>query len=231
MTAVGSACSRLTTSWRGRGHLPRSEPRSGPDGDDVDRLDLLAPQRRHRRRLRALCVVAGLLLELRTPRLRGAVYLVNRNGGTVHGQAAFTSCTDIGEPVDLALLLVGAAALPDALRDLAAAGIRSAVILAAGMSEIGEAGHAVQAADHRAGSGARGHLHRPELPGLHQPARQGAGLVRPDGRPEAWRHGRGVAEWRHRPHDLGLRRGAEHRRQPRGVDRQRGDARHHRRRT
>ena len=54
----------------------------------------------------------------------GRVHLVNRNGGTVHGQAAFTSCTDIGEPVDLALLLVGAAALPDALRDLAAAGIR-----------------------------------------------------------------------------------------------------------
>ena len=75
----------------------------------------------------------------------GRVHLVNRRGGTVHGQAAFASCVEIGEPVDLALLLVGAAALPDALRDLAAAGIRSAVILAAGMSEIGDAGQAVQA--------------------------------------------------------------------------------------
>lgn len=74
----------------------------------------------------------------------GPVHLVNRNGDTVHGQAAFTSCAEIGEPVDLALLLVGAAAVPDALRDVAAAGIRTAVILAAGMSETGEAGHAVQ---------------------------------------------------------------------------------------
>lgn len=74
----------------------------------------------------------------------GPVHLVNRNGGIVHGQATFTSCTDIGEPVDLALLLVGAAAVPDAIRDLAAAGIRTAVILAAGMSEIGESGHAAQ---------------------------------------------------------------------------------------
>ena len=40
----------------------------------------------------------------------GKVHLVNRNGGVVHGQAAHTSCVDIGEPVDLALLLVGAEA-------------------------------------------------------------------------------------------------------------------------
>jgi acyl-CoA synthetase (NDP forming) len=70
----------------------------------------------------------------------GKVHLVNRNGGVVHGQAAHTSCVDIGEPVDLALLLVGAEAVPDALRDIAAAGIRSAVVLAAGLGESGEEG-------------------------------------------------------------------------------------------
>src|SRR4051794_39378930 len=48
----------------------------------------------------------------------GPVHLVNRNGGVVHGQRAYTSCTEIGEDVDLALLLVGAAALPDALQDI-----------------------------------------------------------------------------------------------------------------
>jgi acetate---CoA ligase (ADP-forming) len=74
----------------------------------------------------------------------GRVHLVNRNGGTVHGQTAYTSCTEIGEPVDLALLLVGARAVPDALRDIAAAGIRSAVVLAAGFNEIGEVGQARQ---------------------------------------------------------------------------------------
>ncbi len=70
----------------------------------------------------------------------GTVHLVNRNGGVVHGQKAHTSCIDIGEPVDLALLLVGADAVPDALRDIAAAGIRSAVVLAAGLGESGEEG-------------------------------------------------------------------------------------------
>lgn len=70
----------------------------------------------------------------------GALYLVNRNGGEVHGRAAFTSCAEIGEPVDLALMLVGAAALPGALADAAAAGVRSAVVLAAGFGETGADG-------------------------------------------------------------------------------------------
>ena len=70
----------------------------------------------------------------------GALYLVNRNGGEVHGRTAFASCAEIGEPVDLALMLVGAAALPGALADAAAAGVRSAVVLAAGFGETGADG-------------------------------------------------------------------------------------------
>ena len=70
----------------------------------------------------------------------GSLHLVNRRGGEVHGRPAFTSCTEIGESVDLALMLVGAAALPDALADAAAAGIRSAVVLAAGFGETGPDG-------------------------------------------------------------------------------------------
>jgi acyl-CoA synthetase (NDP forming) len=74
----------------------------------------------------------------------GSLHLVNRSGGTVHGRTAFTSCTEIGEPVDLALMLVGAGALPVALADAAAAGIRSAVVLAAGFGETGPDGVAAQ---------------------------------------------------------------------------------------
>ena len=36
----------------------------------------------------------------------GALHLVNRNGGEVHGRVAHTSCAEIGEPLDLALMLV-----------------------------------------------------------------------------------------------------------------------------
>jgi hypothetical protein len=62
----------------------------------------------------------------------------------VHGRPAFTSCTEIGEPVDLALMLVGANRLPDALADAASAGISSVVVLASGFGEAGGHGASVQ---------------------------------------------------------------------------------------
>ncbi|MBI4294186.1 MAG: acetate--CoA ligase family protein [Betaproteobacteria bacterium] len=74
----------------------------------------------------------------------GKVHLVSRHGGTVHGQAAATSCRAIGEPVDAALLLLPAQALTEALQDVAAAGIRSAVVLTSGFAELGAEGARLQ---------------------------------------------------------------------------------------
>ena len=71
---------------------------------------------------------------------RGRIHVVSRNGGTVHGQAAATSCAAIGEPVDAALLLLPAQALAEALQDVAAAGIRNAVVLTSGFAELGAEG-------------------------------------------------------------------------------------------
>jgi acyl-CoA synthetase (NDP forming) len=86
----------------------------------------------------------GSFLNFERLGFEGQLHLVNRNGGLVHGRPAYTSCTEIGEPVDLALMLVGAAALPVALADAAAAGIRSAVVLAAGFAETGPDGARAQ---------------------------------------------------------------------------------------
>jgi acetate---CoA ligase (ADP-forming) len=80
---------------------------------------------------------AGAFVNFEKLGFEGGLHLVNRNGGVVHGRSAVTSCREIGEPVDLALMLVGAKGLPDALADVAAAGIRSAVVLASGFGEIG----------------------------------------------------------------------------------------------
>jgi acyl-CoA synthetase (NDP forming) len=71
-------------------------------------------------------------------------YLVNRRGSTAHGRAAVTSATMIGEPVDVAFLMVPQAATLDALTDAAAAGITGAVVLSAGYAEAGEAGRRAQ---------------------------------------------------------------------------------------
>ena len=48
-------------------------------------------------------------------------YLVSRRGTQTHGQPAVTSCAQIGEPVDVAYLMVPQAGLLEALDDAAAA--------------------------------------------------------------------------------------------------------------
>ena len=87
---------------------------------------------------------AGAFVNFEKLGFDGALHLVNRNGGVVHGRQAVTSCREIGEPVDLALMLVGANRLPDALADAASAGISSVVVLASGFGEAGGHGASVQ---------------------------------------------------------------------------------------
>jgi len=72
-------------------------------------------------------------------------YLVSRRGTETHGQPTVTSCTQIGEPVDVAYLMVPQAGLLEALDDAAAAGIRNACVLSSGYAEAGQAGRAAQA--------------------------------------------------------------------------------------
>jgi acyl-CoA synthetase (NDP forming) len=70
----------------------------------------------------------------------GTVFPVSRSGGVVHGRPAAVRCSDIGEPVDVAILLAPAPAVPDVLDDVAAAGIAGAVVLASGWGETGSDG-------------------------------------------------------------------------------------------
>ncbi len=81
---------------------------------------------------------------LRLLGFQGRVHLVSRSGGTAHGQSTFKSVTEIGEPVDVALLMLPIAAMNEALRDLGSAGIRNAVVLAGGFAETGAEGRALQ---------------------------------------------------------------------------------------
>jgi acetate---CoA ligase (ADP-forming) len=77
--------------------------------------------------------------------LESRTYLVNRRGAITHGRPSVTSCAQIGEPVDVAYLMVPQAATLEALDDAAAAGIRNACVLSSGYAEAGEAGRAAQA--------------------------------------------------------------------------------------
>lgn len=72
-------------------------------------------------------------------------YLVNQRGVETHGRPTVTSCAEIGEPVDVAYLMVPQAGMLDALDDAASAGIRNACVLSAGYGEAGADGRRAQA--------------------------------------------------------------------------------------
>jgi acetate---CoA ligase (ADP-forming) len=72
---------------------------------------------------------------------RRPVYLVNRNGGTVLGRAAYRSLADLPGAPELVVVAVPAAAFEQAVDDALAAGAQALIGITAGLGELGaEAG-------------------------------------------------------------------------------------------
>ncbi|HTN80934.1 MAG TPA: acetate--CoA ligase family protein [Acidimicrobiales bacterium] len=65
----------------------------------------------------------------------GPLHLVNPTAPEIEGRAVARSIGAIGEPVELAVLVVPAEAVPSALEDCGAAGVRAAVVCAGGFAE------------------------------------------------------------------------------------------------
>ncbi|MFS8979814.1 acetate--CoA ligase family protein [Cupriavidus necator] len=74
----------------------------------------------------------------------GRLYPVNPSAGEVQGLRAYGSLSDIGEPVDLAIVAVPASASQDVMAQLAGNGTRAAVVFTSGFAEAGEAGVRMQ---------------------------------------------------------------------------------------
>lgn len=71
---------------------------------------------------------------------RGTVYLVNPKGGTLFGKVCYPSIADLPESVELVIIIVPAAIVPEVLRQAGEKMTRAAVIISAGFRETGEAG-------------------------------------------------------------------------------------------
>lgn len=74
----------------------------------------------------------------------GPVYPVNPNADAVASVRAYPTVGAIPDPVDLAVLVVPAAAVLDAARDALDAGVRALVVISAGFAEVGAVGRARQ---------------------------------------------------------------------------------------
>jgi acetate---CoA ligase (ADP-forming) len=75
---------------------------------------------------------------------RGAAFPVNRSGESVAGVRAYRSVTEIGEPIDLAVVCLPGSAVLAAAEDALAAGVRALCVISAGFAEVGAEGEARQ---------------------------------------------------------------------------------------
>jgi acyl-CoA synthetase (NDP forming)/RimJ/RimL family protein N-acetyltransferase len=87
---------------------------------------------------------AALLENLRRSGFTGPIHAVNPHAERVAGVPSHPTVEAIGEPVDLALVAVPAAAVPDVVRDCAQAGVRGVVVVSAGFAEVSEEGRAAE---------------------------------------------------------------------------------------
>lgn len=86
----------------------------------------------------------GLARNLLQSGYKGAIHFVNPGAGLLLGQPVYTSIAEVPDPVDLAVLLIPASAVPAAVIDCAARGIRAAIIASGGFREIGPEGAALE---------------------------------------------------------------------------------------
>lgn len=72
------------------------------------------------------------------------LHLVNPAGGELHGMPLYAKVGDVPGDPDLAVVIVPAPVVPQALEEIGARGIRHVIIESAGFNEIGEEGKALQ---------------------------------------------------------------------------------------
>ncbi len=85
-----------------------------------------------------------LLSMLRKNEFPGEIYPINPNYGDIDGLKCYPSIADVGQPIDLAIVIIPARAVLGALEQCAAAGVKNAVIISSGFAEEGGDSAAMQ---------------------------------------------------------------------------------------
>lgn len=86
----------------------------------------------------------GLSRNLIQSGYRGAIYLVNVKGGVLLNRPVYPNLAQVPDPVDLAVLLIPAPFMPQAIRDCGERGIQAAIIAAGGFRETGPEGEVLE---------------------------------------------------------------------------------------
>jgi acetyl coenzyme A synthetase (ADP forming)-like protein len=74
----------------------------------------------------------------------GAIHFVSQKSGELFGHPLYTDLAQVPDPLDLAVLIVPAAAMPETLRACAKRGIKTAIVVTAGFREVDPEGAALE---------------------------------------------------------------------------------------
>ena len=86
----------------------------------------------------------GLARNLIQCNYQGVVHFINPKGGSLLGRPMYERMRDVPDPVDLAILLIPAPAVPSALQESGERGIQAAIIASGGFRETDEEGAALE---------------------------------------------------------------------------------------
>ncbi len=85
-----------------------------------------------------------VLRNIREGGFKGEIYPVNPKHDTVQGLHCYPSLTDIDHPVELVVFAIPAKKIPKVMRECSQHGVRAAIVLSGGFSEISKRGEALQ---------------------------------------------------------------------------------------
>lgn len=86
--------------------------------------------------------VGGVITRNLLTKFRGRVYLVNPGYNELLGHRVYRSVLEVPDEVDLAVIVTPAPTVPKIMSECVAKGVRVAVIISGGFSEVGEDGGA-----------------------------------------------------------------------------------------
>ncbi len=93
---------------------------------------------------RAGSVSNDVIRNLHKQGYKGHIYPINPKGEPILGLTTYKTLQEIGKPVDLAVIIVPAAAVPGVMQEVAAVGTQAVVVISAGFKEAGKEGAALE---------------------------------------------------------------------------------------
>ena len=126
-----------------------------------------------------------LLSMLRKNEFPGKIYPINPNYGDIDGLKCFPTIAAVGQPIDLAIVIIPARAVLGALEQCAAVGVKNAVIISSGFAEEGGDSAAMQDAIVALAKRTGMRISGPNAEGFLQRGAEGRGDLQPDRRRQA----------------------------------------------